>query len=302
MSSYNSDPARLCLIDGSGLAFRAFYALPAALTRADGQPINAVLGFTNMILKLLGEQSADLIAICFDHQAPTFRHRLYPAYKANRNQPPVDLISQFPIIRQAGTAFGLQSIQQPGYEADDLIATYTRIAIQAHLSVTIVSSDKDLMQLVGQQVTMLDPATYKTITAEQVRQKFGVQPAKLVDIQALTGDSCDNIPGVPGIGPVAAARVIRQFGDLKIALAQADTIKQSGLRRLLQTYREQALLSQQLAILDQQVPVTLELEQLRPSLEPAKLTEFLKTQGFSSILARWQQQGLSLPQVTASRR
>lgn len=295
MLSSNGEPDWLYLVDGSGLAFRAFYALPSTLTRPDGQPINAVLGFINMILKLFGERSIGLMAICFDHQTPTFRHRLYPAYKANRKPPPADLISQFPIIIQAGTAFGIQGLQQPGYEADDLIATYTRIAGQAHVPVMIVSSDKDLMQLIGQQVKMLDPATHKIVTAEQVRQKFGVQPTELVDLQALAGDSCDNIPGIPGIGPVTAARLIHQFGDLKTALAQADTIKQSRVRRLVQTYREQALLSQQLASLDQQVPVTLELEQLRPALEPAKLTEFLKIQGFNSILARWQQQGLSIP-------
>ncbi len=210
----------LYLVDGSGYIFRAFHALPP-LTRPDGTPVGAVLGFTNMLLRLMADHKGDHLAVIFDAGRDTFRHEIYKDYKANRDAPPDELIPQFPLVREATKAFNVPSVEVPGFEADDLIACYAREALEKGYQVTIVSSDKDLMQLVRPGVDMLDPIKYKPIGEAEVRERFGVGPDKVVDVQALIGDSIDNVPGVPGIGPTAASACINKFGGLKAALEAA---------------------------------------------------------------------------------
>jgi len=187
-------PRHLFLVDGSGFIFRAFHGLPP-MTRADGVPINAVLGFTNMLMKLLNDTEADAVAVVFDAARKTFRSDIYPDYKAHRPPPPEELVPQFPLIREATRAFDVACVELEGYEADDLIATYAAQAVAQGARVTIVSSDKDLMQLVGEHVDMLDPIKNRTIGAAEVAEKFGVPPAQVVHVQALCGDAVDNVPG-----------------------------------------------------------------------------------------------------------
>ncbi|HJN61455.1 MAG TPA: 5'-3' exonuclease H3TH domain-containing protein, partial [Alphaproteobacteria bacterium] len=220
----------LVLIDGSGFIFRAFHGLPP-LTRPDGTPVNAVLGFTNMLWKLLRDSEAEYFAVIFDTSRKTFRSDIYPEYKAHRPPPPDELIPQFDLVRDATRAFNVASLEMRGYEADDLIATYTRLAREAGMRVTIVSSDKDLMQLVeNDNVVMLDDFKNREIGADGVREKFGVGPDRVIDVQALAGDSSDNVPGVPGIGVKTAAQLINEYGDLDALLARADEIKQPKRR------------------------------------------------------------------------
>ncbi len=207
------------LIDGSGFIFRAYHALPP-LTRSDGTPVSAVLGFSNMLAKLLSETDADHMAVVFDYSGRSFRNQLYDQYKAQRPEAPPDLAVQFPLVRRATEAFGICQIELENFEADDLIATYARHAVEAGAEVTIVSSDKDLMQLVNDRVTMLDPIKNRPIGADEVREKFGVGPDKVIDVQALCGDSVDNVPGVPGIGVKTAAELINAYGDLETLLAR----------------------------------------------------------------------------------
>ncbi|HEX2801608.1 MAG TPA: 5'-3' exonuclease H3TH domain-containing protein, partial [Phenylobacterium sp.] len=219
---------RLYLVDGSGFIFRAFHALPPLTRKSDGLPVGAVQGFCNMLWKLLVDMKASddaptHLAVVFDHSEKTFRNKLYDLYKAHRPPPPEDLIPQFPLVREATKAFGVPCLELPGYEADDLIAAYACKVRDMGGEVVIVSSDKDLMQLVGPKVSMLD--TMKTpnlvIRAEQVFDKFGVTPDKVVDVQALCGDSVDNVPGAPGIGIKTASALINEYGDLDTLLARA---------------------------------------------------------------------------------
>ena len=202
-----SKPKHVYLVDGSGYIFRAFHALPP-LSRSDGMQVNAVLGFTNMLLKLLDETDADHIGVIFDAGRTSFRNEIYAEYKANRPEAPPELIPQFSLVREATRAANVACVEMAGYEADDIIATYSCLAKEAGAEVTIVSSDKDLMQLVNDKVRMLDPIKNKPISYPEVQEKFGVTPDKVVDIQALAGDSTDNVPGVPGIGVKTAAELI----------------------------------------------------------------------------------------------
>jgi DNA polymerase-1 len=234
----------LYLVDGSGYIFRAYFASPPRST-SDGTPVNATFGFTNMLVKLLRDSDADAIAVIFDAGAKTFRNDIYPAYKAHRPEPPEDLIPQFAAIREATRAFNLPCIELDGYEADDLIATYARLAKAAGAEVTIVSSDKDLMQLVDGGIAMLDPMKERMIGRDEVVEKFGVQPEKVVDVQALAGDSTDNVPGVPGIGIKTAAQLITEYGDLETLLARAGEIKQQKRREKLIENAELARISKQ---------------------------------------------------------
>ena len=237
----------LFLVDGSGYIFRAYHALPPLTRKSDGLQVNAVLGFCNMLWKLLAEMKPEdkptHLAVVFDKSEKTFRNEMYPEYKAHRPETPEDLRPQFPLIRQAVHAFEIQSLEQIGYEADDLIATYARLACEAGATTTIVSSDKDLMQLVGNGVIMYDTMKDRRIGPEQVVEKFGVGPEKVIEAQALIGDSTDNVPGVPGIGPKTAAELIGQYGDLENLLAHASEIKQAKRRENLTTFAEQARLS-----------------------------------------------------------
>ena len=235
----------LFLIDGSGFIFRAFYALPP-MTRPDGTPVNAVYGFVNMLTQTLGATDADHVAVVFDAGRKTFRNEIYPAYKANRSEPPEDLVPQFPLIREATEAYNVAMLEREGFEADDLIASYAGAAAETGAEVTIVSSDKDLMQLLRDRVLMQDPKDNSVIDLEKVNKKFGVPPDKVVDVQALAGDSTDNVPGVPGIGVKTAAQLILEYGDLDSLLARADEIKQKKRRENLIEYADQARLSREL--------------------------------------------------------
>ncbi|HEY4172250.1 MAG TPA: 5'-3' exonuclease H3TH domain-containing protein, partial [Rhodopila sp.] len=244
-------PARqlhLILIDGSGFIFRAFHALPP-MTRPDGTPVNAVFGFTNMLAKLLKEHVGTHIAVIFDAGRLTFRNRLYDAYKANRPPPPEELIPQFALIREATEAFGVPAIELADWEADDLIAAYALATTNEGGQVTIVSSDKDLMQLIRPGVDMLDPIKQKPIGPVEVMEKFGVTPDKMVEVQALIGDSVDNVPGVPGIGPKGAAQLINEFGDVEAVLAAAPSMKPSKRRDMLIEHAEKARMSRTLVLL-----------------------------------------------------
>src|SRR5579863_3972569 len=223
------------LVDGSGYIFRAYHALPPINRKSDGLQLNAVFGFCNMLWKLLRdlqpEDKPTHLAVVFDKSEKTFRTDMYPDYKAHRPDPPDDLKPQFGLIRQAVHAFDLPCLEQAGFEADDLIATYVRQACEAGATATIVSSDKDLMQLVSDCVTMYDTMKDRRIGIAEVIEKFGVPPEKVVEVQALAGDSTDNVPGVPGIGVKTAAQLIGEFGDLETLLKRAYEIKQDKRRQ-----------------------------------------------------------------------
>jgi DNA polymerase I len=279
-------PKHVYLIDGSGFIFRAFHALPP-MTRSDGTPVNAVMGFCNMILKLIDGTDADRIACVFDYSSKTFRNEIYDQYKAHRPEPPEELVPQFPMIREAARAFNLPVIEMEGYEADDIIATYTRMAREAGCDVTIVSSDKDLMQLIEDGVIMLDGLKTKEIRAEQVIEKFGVPPDKVIEVQALAGDSVDNVPGVPGIGIKTAALLIEEYGDLENLLAHAEDIKQPKRRENLIAHADDARMSKRLVTLDKHVPVVDGLDDLvNTAPEADVLLGFLRAQEFRTITSR----------------
>ena len=221
----------LFLIDGSGYIFRAYYALPPLYRKSDGLPTGAVNGFCNMIYKLVEDTNRDVkpshIAVIFDSARKTFRNDIYKDYKANRGEPPEDLIPQFQIIKDSVKAFGIQSIELPGFEADDIIATYARIGNEMGWKVSIVSSDKDLMQIVDSNISLIDTMKNKSIGPNEVIEKFGVDPTKVIDVQALAGDSSDNVPGAPGIGIKTAATLINEFGNLENLLKNCHQIKQN---------------------------------------------------------------------------
>jgi len=280
------DPQHVFLVDGSGFIFRAFHGLPA-MSRPDGTPVNAVYGFTTMLLKLLSDTDADHVAVIFDAGRLSFRNDIYPEYKAHRPPAPEDLVPQFPLIRDVVAAFNVPSVEMEGFEADDLIATYASQAVARGARVTIVSSDKDLMQLVGERVEMLDTLKNRTIRAPEVLEKFGVAPDKVVDVQALCGDPTDNVPGVPGIGVKTAAQLIGEYGDLDSLLARAGEIKQPKRRETLLNNAELARISRELVRLKCDVPVTESLDSFakRP-FDRQVLADFLAAQGFKSIVAR----------------
>ncbi len=278
--------AHLILIDGSGYIFRAFHALPP-MTRPDGTPVNAVFGFTQMLSRFLIDHTGSHLAVVFDAGRVTFRNEIYPDYKAHRPDPPPELVPQFPLFREATDAFGVARIEQPGFEADDMIATYAKVFRATGGRVTIVSSDKDLMQLIGEGVGMLDPIRQKPIGAAEVMEKFGVTPDKVVEVQALIGDPVDNVPGVPKIGPKTAAELINAYGDVEGVLAHIDEIRQPARRATLTENAAKARLSRRLVELDSAAPLSLAVEDLlaRPP-EAGRLAGFLQEQGFRSVLAR----------------
>ena len=284
----------LFLVDGSAYIFRAYHALPPLTRKSDGLPVGAVSGFCNMLWKLV-EESRDTsvgvapthFAVIFDHSSTTFRNELYADYKANRTAPPEDLVPQFALIREAVRAFDLACIEKQGFEADDLIATYTRQAVAAGGDVTIVSSDKDLMQLVGPGVILYDQMKDKRLGPEEVKEKFGVYPEKMIDLQALVGDTSDNVPGVPGIGPKTAAQLLDDYGDLETLLSRASEIKQAKRRENLIQFADQARLSKTLVTLDCETPLDVPLDDLfihEPDGE--KLISFLKAMEFTTLTRR----------------
>jgi DNA polymerase I len=257
------------------------------MTRPDGTPVNAVYGFTNMLERLLRDHVGTHLAVIFDAGSKTFRNRIYDQYKAHRPPPPEELIPQFALVRESTEAFGVPAIELDDWEADDLIATYARAAIEAGGTATVISSDKDLMQLIRPGVTMLDPMKQKPIGLPEVLEKFGVGPEKLIDAQALIGDSVDNVPGVPGIGPKTAAQLLTEFGDLEGVLAAAPGMKPSKRRDLLIEHADKARLSRVLVTLRDDAPLPLPLEALHPRpAEPGKLIAWLTAQGFRSIISR----------------
>jgi DNA polymerase-1 len=282
----SSKTRHVYLVDGSGYIFRAYHALPP-LTRADGTPVGAVLGYCNILFKLLQDTDADHLAVVFDSAHTSFRNKIYDRYKAHRPEPPDDLIPQFKLVREATDAFGICRIEREDYEADDLIAAYAKRAAETGATVTIVSSDKDLMQLVGDRIEMFDPIKQKPIRAAEVQEKFGVGPDKVVDVQALCGDSVDNVPGVPGIGVKTAAELINAYGGLENLLEHAAEIKQPKRRQSLIDFAEQARISKRLVQLDADAPMTVPLEDLAVKpLDRDRVTAFLRANGFKALLGR----------------
>ena len=284
----------LFLIDGSGYIFRAYYALPPLTRKSDGLPVGAVSGFCNMLYSFLERAKAGNtidkpthLAVIFDSARKNFRNDIFKEYKGNRSDAPEDLIPQFDYIRKAVRAFNLPSIEMLNYEADDLIATYKVLAKKKKIKTTIVSSDKDLMQLVDNETFMLDTMKDRHIGINEVKEKFGVPPEKVIDVQSLAGDSVDNIPGVPGIGIKTAAELINQFGDLETLLNNADTIKQPKRRQTLLDNKKNALMSRELVTLKKDVPIKEQIEDfiLKP-LDIQKILRFLDEMEFTKIKKR----------------
>ena len=280
----------LYLIDGSGYLFRAYHALPP-LNRPDGTPVNAVLGFSRMLMQLLDDPEVDHVAVILDAGRKTFRNEIYDKYKANRPEPPEDLIPQFPLIREAATAFGMPSVELAGFEADDLIATYARMAVEAGGTCTIVSSDKDLMQLIRPGVDMMDPMKQRKIGPAEVMEKFGVTPDKVVDVQALAGDSTDNVPGAPGIGVKTAAQLLNEYGDLETLLTRAGEIKQPKRRESLEQNAELIRISKKLVQLRDDVPPPAHPDTFAKNKpDPNVLLPWLEFQGFRSLIPKFQKE------------
>lgn len=278
---------RIALIDGYGFVFRAYFSLPP-LTRKDGTPVGAVYGFTNMLIKLIASLDVSHVAVVFDSGSKTFRNDIYPDYKANRPPCPEDLKPQFPLIRESAESLNLTILEKMGFEADDIIATIAKRASREDYEVIIVSSDKDLMQLVNDKVSMYDAMKNKIIKEVEVKEKFQVMPNKVLDILALMGDASDNIPGVKGIGPKTAVELINQFGSLENIFENLDHITQDKRREYLTIGEENAKLSKVLASLKYDVDVGIsDIDELKvKSINPENLINFLEEQGFSSLVSR----------------
>ncbi len=281
----------LYLVDGSTFIFRAYHSLPPLTRKSDGLPVGAVSGFCNMLYKLLrdvnGENAPSHLAVIFDYSGKTFRNDFFPDYKANRDEPPDDLKPQFSIIRDAVRAFNVACLEMENYEADDLIATYAAQASKKKANVTIVSSDKDLMQLVDDHVRMYDTMKDREIGPDEVVEKFGVGPDKVIEVQSLAGDSVDNVPGVPGIGVKTAAELIKTYGDLETLLDKAVEIKQNKRRENLIEFADQARISKRLVTLNREVPVETPLEELALiEPEPRDLLGFLLSMEFRTLTKR----------------
>ncbi len=287
-SASSATDGSLYLVDGSGFIFRAYHALPQLTRKRDKMPTGAVAGFCNILNKLLNDVGpTGHMAVLFDAGRKTFRNEIYPEYKAHRPPPPEDLIPQFELIRQATRAFNVASIDRPGFEADDLIASYARAGRDAGYTVVIISSDKDLMQLIEPGISMMDPLKNRAIGEEQVREKFGVGPDKMIDLQALAGDSTDNVPGVPGIGVKTAAELINTYGGLDAVLARVEEIKQPKRRQTLIDNADNARISRDLVTLRQDLALEDSLEALRiQPLDPSVLYPFLEDLEFGSLLNR----------------
>jgi len=281
------------LIDGSGYIFRAYYALPPLSRKSDGLPTGAVSGFCNMLFKLLEDSKSEdnlqkptHFAVIFDSARKTFRNEIYSEYKANRSDPPDDLVPQFEYIRKSVVAFNLPSVDLINYEADDLIATYTEQILEKGAKVTIVSSDKDLMQLYKKNVRIFDPMKSKFITTDDINKKFGVDSKKIIDVQSLAGDSSDNVPGVPGIGIKTAAELINQYGTLEKLLDNAHQIKQNKRRETLLENKEKAIVSKKLVTLKKDTPVIKSIEEFKlQEIDKDKLYKFLREMEFNRLLS-----------------
>ena len=283
-----NDKKHIYLVDGSTYIFRAYHALPPLTRKSDGFPVGAISGFCNMLDKLIKDEreknNLTHLLVIFDASGKTFRNDIYPDYKANRSSPPEDLIPQFPVIRKATDAFNVNHVEMLGYEADDLIASYAKAAINEKMKVTIVSSDKDLMQLVKEDVSMLDTMKNRLIQKNEVIEKFGVEPKKVIDVQSLAGDSIDNIPGVPGIGVKTAALLINEYDNLDNLLEKASNIKQNKRRESLIEFADQARLSRELVTLKEDVKLPIPIKDIEiQSFDPKKLISFLKGMEFKTL-------------------
>lgn len=279
---------KVCLVDGSGYIFRAFYGLPM-MTNPEGTPVNAVYGFTNMFLKLTAKIKCDYCLVLFDAKRQNFRNNFFADYKGTRKETPEELIPQFPIIREAVDALNINHLEMEGFEADDLIATYAKQATDKGYEAVVVSADKDLMQLIRPGVEYYDPMKNKFFTPEDVKEKFGVYPERVVDVQALAGDSTDNVPGVPGIGLKTAAELVNQFGSLEQVLARAEEIKQNKRRETLLANKENAEISLRLVTLKNDVPVEHNLEEYhcrQPDINMLK--EFADKHDFRTLKPRFE--------------
>ena len=281
------------LIDGSGYIFRAYYALPPLTRKSDGLPTGAVSGFCSMLFKLLEDSKSDNnlqkpthFAVIFDSARKTFRNEIYADYKANRSEAPDDLVPQFEYIRKSVLAFNLPSVDLINYEADDLIATYTEQILAKGAKVTIVSSDKDLMQLYKKEVRLYDPMKNKFVTPEDIVNKFGVDSKKVIDVQALAGDSSDNVPGVPGIGIKTAAELINKYGTLEKLLENAQEIKQNKRRETLIENKDKAIISKKLVTLKKDAPIDRKIEEFKLlEIDKDKLYKFLREMEFNRLLS-----------------
>ena len=278
----------ICLVDGSTYIFRAYHALPPLTRKSDGFPVGAISGFCNMLDKLVREEKEKKgithLVVVFDASGKTFRNEIYPEYKANRSEAPEDLIPQFPVIRKATSAFSIPFVELLGYEADDLIASYAEEAQKHNMKVTIVSSDKDLMQLVSDNVSMLDTMKGRVFKKEDVFDKFGVYPEKVIDVQSLAGDSVDNIPGIPGIGIKTAALLINEYGDLDGLFENSEKIKQKKRRENIIEFENQAYLSKKLVTLKNDVPLPIPIkETVLKEIDAEKLISFLKEMEFKTL-------------------
>ena len=280
---------RLILIDGSGYIFRAYYALPP-MQRNDGTPVNAVYGFTNMLIKLIEDYSNEKLIVVFDAARENFRNKIYPEYKMNRGDTPEDLIPQFELIRKCVKAFNIPQLELEGYEADDIIATYTNLAKDEKIPSLIISSDKDLMQLVDNNVQMLDPIKNRLIGINEVIEKFGVEPHKVIQVQALTGDKIDNIPGAPGIGPKTAAELIKTYDDIEKLIKNYKQIKQEKRKKIIEKHQSDIRVSLELVKLKKDIKLPLLINKIIPynkmQNDPNFIKNFLVEQGFKTVLQR----------------
>ncbi len=275
---------KIALIDGYGFVFRAYHSIPP-LTRNDGTPVGAVFGFTTMLLKLLASLNVSHIAVVFDSGSKTFRNDIYPDYKANRPPCPEDLIPQFSIVRESAEALNIAILEKIGFEADDIIATIAKKSAKEGFEVVIVSSDKDLMQLIDDNISMFDAMKNKMVSFNEVKEKFSVEPSKVLEVLSLIGDTSDNVPGVRGIGPKTASELINQFENLENLYENLDKIKQEKRRAMLEENRANAFLSKKLIRLDENVNLGIEIEALKvQNIDPTKLINFLENQGFRSLI------------------
>lgn len=278
-----ADKKRLVLIDGSSYIYRAYHALPK-LSNSKGEPTGAIFGFAQMIKKVLRELGADKVAIVYDPPGGSFRNEMYPEYKANREAMPEDLVEQLPRIKEMIDLWRIPTVEVPGYEADDVIGTLANKA-KSDYEVLIVTSDKDMGQIVGESVKLLDTMKDKITGPDEIKEKYGVEPHKLIEILGLAGDSGDNVPGVPGIGEKTARQLIEQYGSIERVLAHIDEIPGKKRKENLKNYGDQALLSRKLVTLDPDVPLELGPDDLTPG-EPdaAKMRQLLAELEFHSLM------------------
>ncbi|NLC70963.1 MAG: DNA polymerase I [Desulfuromonadaceae bacterium] len=282
-----SPPLRTYLIDGSSYIYRAFYALPHLSTR-EGIPTNAVYGFVTMLLKIIREEKPDRLAVVFDARGPTFRKQIYPEYKANRKEMPAELVPQIPLIKEAVRVFNLAALEKEGFEADDVIATVAGRLAAAGEEITVVSGDKDLMQIIGDKVRMLDTMKNKVFGLQEVAERFGGSPETVVEVLALAGDSSDNVPGVPGIGEKTARELIAEFGDVEKLLASLDRVKGAKRRENLERFADQARLSRRLVTLEREVPLDLSPDELElKPIDLEMLAGFFRKLEFHTLLAEF---------------